>query len=67
VQNSFKPSSIEQGRIEIQRKIKKIFDKWNRFLIEIISTFDRDHLKDKNRHVRKAIKSLRQLLASGFD
>jgi len=52
---------------KIQRDIKKKFDKWNRCLKKIISTFDRYHLEDKNRHVGKAIQLLCELLASGFD
>jgi len=66
MENSFKLLSIEQRR-KIQPDIKEIFDKWNRVLKEIISTFDQDHLEDKNKHVGNALESLRQLLAFEFD
>ena len=69
VKNYSKPSSIEKKRRKIEKRDiqKLLFDQCNRGLENIISTFDQDHLEDKNGHVGKELQSLRQLLASGFD
>ena len=67
MENTLKPSSIKKERRKIQSDIKKLFDKSSRRLEKIILTFDQDHLKDENGDVGKALHSLRQLLAFGFD
>jgi len=47
--------------------IKELFDLWNYRLENMILSFNRNQIEDKNGHVGKALQSLRQLLASGFD
>jgi len=56
-----------QRTIKIQPDIKEIFDKWNRLFKNIITTFDGIDLEDDYGLVGKALQSLRQLFASGFD
>jgi len=63
----FNPLFNHQRKRMIQPNIKEMFNKWNRLLKNIITTFDGYDLEDNNGLVGRALQSLCQLLASGFD
>ena len=67
IEELIKPSSIKKERRKIEDSfIKKLFDPWNRAFEDVILSFNKNQIKDKNGHVGKALQSLRELLASGF-
>ena len=67
MENSFEFSSIETERRKIEHDIQELFEKSNRDLEKMISTFYQNHPEDKNGYVGKALLSLHKFLVFVFD
>ena len=67
MKNSFEPSSIENERRKIKHDVQELFEKSNRDLENMISTFHQNHPEDKNGHVGKALQSLHEFLVCVFN